>query len=149
MSTEIWKDIDGFDGRYQVSTWGRVKNQTGILSPISVRRGYLTVDLKGKRFMIHRLVAQSFLENFSLEKQVHHKDGNNQNNNIENLECLTQTEHMRLHRLIYPIAKKCLFCGKTFEPDPTKRSTAKFCDRKCYVGWMQGKHNKESRRKLD
>lgn len=55
-------------------------------------------DLKLCR--IHRLVAQYFCDNFSTEKEVHHKDLNTRNNKADNLICLTQEQHIELHKKI-------------------------------------------------
>lgn len=124
---------------YYVSTDGNIYHGKHQLSPVKVRRGYLTVDIHGKRYMIHRLVAEEFIKDFSFEKQVHHKDGDVSNNKVNNLQCVSQIEHMRMHRLKNPIKKICVFCGKEFEPDPTKRAVAKFCNRECYKKWMRTK----------
>ena len=94
---EIWKDILGYEGKYMVSNWGRVKslnyNRTGkerILKAGDNGNGYLEVILfkegKGKHYKIHRLVAQAFLENSKGYNEVNHKDENKQNNCVENLE---------------------------------------------------------------
>lgn len=89
--TEVWKDLVGYDFPYRVSNTGKLfsvyKNK--LFKPQINRRGYNCVVLykNGKpvtRF-IHRLVAECFIEcNNSL--QVNHKDGNKQNNCVDNLE---------------------------------------------------------------
>lgn len=105
--SEIWKDIDGFSGIYQVSSYGRIKSlrdtiynhrmkktmtihREKILRPYKDTKGYLLVDLRydGKRNTkkVHRLVAQAFIPNPDNLLQVNHKDENKQNNNIDNLE---------------------------------------------------------------
>lgn len=94
---EIWKDVVGYEGLYQVSNLGRVKslnyNRTGkekIMKPISHKYGYLKVNLRKnnseKKFLIHRLVAQAFLPNPNNLPQVNHKDENPSNNIVTNLE---------------------------------------------------------------
>ena len=93
---EVWKDIEGYYGKYQVSSWGRVRNaETGhVLNPYKNSKGYLKVGLSsGKRVMdkhrINRLVAKAFISNPMNLPQVNHKDGNKENNSITNLEWTT------------------------------------------------------------
>lgn len=95
---EIWRDIYGYDGLYQVSNYGNVKSlnylnhgKEQILKPANRGDGYLFVALwkngKQKGKLIHRLVAEAFIPNDDLFKtQVNHKDENKANNNVENLE---------------------------------------------------------------
>lgn len=93
---EIWRDIKGFEGKYQVSDLGRVKslnyNHTGkerILAGIKNTNGYLYVDLyKGRKMRraVHRLVAEVFLLNPEGLSQVNHKDECKTNNVVSNLE---------------------------------------------------------------
>ena len=96
---EEWRDIKGYEGKYQVSNLGRVKslnyNKTGVEGYIAAEnsRGYLRVGLskKGKRkmFSVHRLVAETFIPNPNNYSQVNHKDENKQNNKVDNLEWCT------------------------------------------------------------
>ena len=92
---EIWKDIKGYEGLYQVSNLGRVKSlrYNRLMSLRTDYRGYLdvmfSVDAKTKRYKVHRLVAQAFIPNTENKPQVNHKDENKQNNNVENLEWCT------------------------------------------------------------
>lgn len=92
----IYKDIEGFEGKYQVSNTGKVKslnyNRTGkaqILSLKSDKDGYLGIGLckdgKCKPYKVHRLVAQAFISNPNNYPQVMHLDGNPTNNNVNNL----------------------------------------------------------------
>ena len=97
MKGEIWKDIEGYEGLYQVSNRGNVKSlnyrhtgKEGILKGNDNGDGYLQVKLlkddKGKNYKIHRLVAQAFLDNSNNLPEVNHKDENKQNNCVQNLE---------------------------------------------------------------
>ena len=99
---EIWKNIDGFNGKYQVSSWGRVRNaETGnILIPYKNKKGYLKIGLcdghgKSLKFRVNRLVAISFIENPNNYPQVNHKDGNKENNSFTNLEWVTDEENKK------------------------------------------------------
>jgi hypothetical protein len=100
---EIWKDIEGYVGLYQVSNLGRVRRtrvsagaRIKTLVPFN-RVGYLAVGLhkNGKRVMFytHRLVAQAFIKNPRNKVQINHKDGNKQNNKVSNLEWVTPKEN--------------------------------------------------------
>ena len=107
---EIWKDIKGYEGLYQVSNIGRVKRletktkcfdngkttayrvvKERILKPhLRDNNGYasllLSKNSKIKRFLIHRLVAESFIDNPNNYPLVMHKDNDRQNNNLSNLQ---------------------------------------------------------------
>lgn len=97
----MYKDIERYKGKYQIDENGNIKslNYRGntkrehILKPI-LRSGYLSVELydfNGNRHKesIHRLVAESFIENPNNLPYVNHKDENKTNNNVENLEWCT------------------------------------------------------------
>ena len=91
---EIWKDVVGYEGLYQVSNNGRVKSlkfgKEKILKPGKLKNGYLRVNLckneKQKHFLVHRLVALTFITNPNNLPDVNHKDENKENNRVENLE---------------------------------------------------------------
>ena len=92
---EIWKDIKGYEGKYQVSNYGNVKSlnyhRTGkerLLKPTLQKKGYLYVSLCKplKKFKIHRLVAETFIPNPDNLPQVNHKDEDKTNNYVGNLE---------------------------------------------------------------
>ena len=101
--TEIWKDIVGYEGLYQVSNLGNVKRLKGykgrgkgyiveehLIKPSISSNGYQNVVLckngKTKTFTMHRLVAIAFLYNSDNLPQVNHKDKNKLNNWVDNLE---------------------------------------------------------------
>ena len=100
MTNEIWKDIEGFDGFYQVSNTGSVRSRGGVdgrerggwrMRKLSVNRdGYLKVRLvyKGRDMTkrVHSLVAEAFIPNPCGLETVNHKDGDKTNNNVDNLE---------------------------------------------------------------
>jgi len=100
---EIWKDVVGYEGIYQISNLGRVKSlkfgRERIIMAYANGRGYLLVGLlkeglKGTR-AIHQLVAESFLEHTPCGHKVvvDHIDNNKLNNNVENLQLITQRDN--------------------------------------------------------
>lgn len=102
---EIWKDIPNYENLYQISSLARVKRLVGIrckteriLKP-SLRNGYyhvnLTKNAKGKSFYVHRLFAQSFIDNTFNKEQINHKNGIRTDNCLENLEWVTNLENQR------------------------------------------------------
>ena len=99
---EIFKDIPGYEGRYQVSNLGNVRSMRTmkIRQPCPHTKGYLKTDLRkdGKREMafIHRLVALTFIPNPDNLPEVNHKDGDKTNNRVENLEWVT-TQQNAIH----------------------------------------------------
>ena len=94
---EIYKDIQGYEGKYQISNLGNVYSliTNKILKPRLTLDGYYQVDLckngVKKHLYIHRLVAQSFLDNPKNYKIVNHKDENSMNNIVSNLEWCNST----------------------------------------------------------
>ena len=109
--TEIWKDIEGYEGLYKVSNLGNVKsldrmverfNNKVVIKGIMLvqsldHRGYPLVNLhrdgKGKTTRVHRIVAQNFIDNPLNNKTVNHKNGNKLDNRVENLEWMTYKEN--------------------------------------------------------
>jgi len=112
MEQEIWKDIPGYDGIYQVSTFGNVRSFYGnpnkhqkryvIKKPHTLKFrltkcGYFDVCLrfnyKQKNIRVHRLVGLVFIPNPKNKPQLNHKDGNKKNNRKDNLEWNTASEN--------------------------------------------------------
>lgn len=95
---EIWKDIEGYEGYYQVSSLGNIRNVKtnkiliGDTNNIGYRRVTLYNPIK-KRFFVHRLVALAFCEGYQENYVVNHKDGNKLNNAVNNLEWVTRSEN--------------------------------------------------------
>ena len=92
---EDYKPIPNISG-YLVSNFGNVKNElTGKVRKLTERRGYLKLNISGKSYDVHRLVALAFLENPENKNFVNHIDGNKQNNFLNNLEWATESENTR------------------------------------------------------
>jgi len=94
---EVWKDVAGYEGIYQVSDLGNVKSlnyhrerREKLLHPSEDKNGYLIVLLykNGKRKLrkVHQLVAEAFLTNEGNLPSINHKDENKRNNRASNLE---------------------------------------------------------------
>ena len=111
---EIWKDVIGWEGFYQISNFGNVKSlerqvynkghkcyrvQYGrVLKPAIASHGYRMVHLLNGKISrsvcVHRLVIEAFIPNSENKKETNHKDGNKLNNNVDNLEWATYTENI-------------------------------------------------------
>jgi hypothetical protein len=99
--TEIWQNIDGYSN-YEVSSFGNVRNKnTGRILKASSIGGYCSVGLSNikfqKTYSVHQLVAKAFIPNPENKPQVNHKDKNGLNNNINNLEWVSNKENS-IHR---------------------------------------------------
>lgn len=111
---EVWKDVSGYDGYYQISNVGSIRSldrqeaQTNghpmtykgdVMKPCKDGKGYRFVYLsrngKRKMYKIHRIVALEFIPNPCNYEQVNHKDGNKDNNSFDNLEWCTGLYNMQ------------------------------------------------------
>lgn len=110
---EKWEDIPGYIGFYKVSNTGKVKSVDRIISDCKCRRMFVGKNLKQsihngkqpyfyvtlskngerKKMLVHQLVAKVFISNPDNLPQVNHKDGNVHNNNISNLEWVTNSQN--------------------------------------------------------
>ena len=106
LPNEEWKNIDGYEGRYQISTMGRVKStnrrygQPDIIKKLSRdTRGYphtnfYDSDLKIKCVKVHRLVGMAFIQNSENKRTINHKNNIKTDNRVDNLEWMTDKENV-------------------------------------------------------
>lgn len=95
---EIWKDVEGYEGHYQVSNFGRVRRiRTRLLQPGKNKQGYsivvLCVGEQRRTVLVHRLVAKAFVPNPRNVDVVNHLDEQPSNNRADNLEWCTLKEN--------------------------------------------------------
>lgn len=107
---EIWKDIVGYEGLYQVSNMGHVRSlfrYKKVLKPLKASGGYYQVQLSNRKIikslLLHRLVACAFLDNVNNLPCVNHIDGDKSNNKVTNLEWCTYSDN---EKHSYSILKK-------------------------------------------
>ena len=135
---EIWKPIEGYEGRYEVSNLGRIKSLSRHIvrkdGRISFRKsrylkfrdkqGYKRVNLYNdcvrKDFSVHRLVAEAFVLNPENKPEINHKDGIRDNNIYTNLEWVTHSENIvhsveALNRYFHSTPVICVETGERFE----------------------------------
>lgn len=101
LPKQIWKDISGYEGKYQVSNTGKVRslNYQGTKGKVvrlklyNNNHGYMMIELnkngKKKKYSVHRLVALAFIPNPNNYPIINHKDENKTNNTVWNLEWCT------------------------------------------------------------
>ena len=119
---EIWKPVRGYEGLYEVSNLGRVKSLSRITGSIvrkdrimAIGKGgnnnyqivQLTIDGNRKTYLIHRLVAEAFIQNPDNLPQVNHKDENPTNNCVDNLEWCTAKYNANFGSRNEKTAEKC------------------------------------------
>ena len=118
---EEWKPTPGYDGKYEISNYGRVKSNSQksngrILAPGNNGSGYYYVilckDNKKKKCTIHRLVAEAFIQNPSNLPQVNHKDEDKGNNYVMNLEWCTPGYNLTYGTRMERISKRVVQLDK-------------------------------------
>ena len=121
LKQEEWKSIPGYDGKYEISNWGRVKsykqNSNGkILSPGNNGLGYYFVCLfkgkKEKKIFVHRLVAEAFIPNSNNLPEVNHKDEGKGNNHVTNLEWCSRAYNLAYGTRVERISKRVVQLDK-------------------------------------
>ena len=129
---EVWKTINGYNERYEVSNYGRIRSKDmivngrlkdchkikgRILKPCTDKEGYknivLCINQKRKTFRLHRLVAIAFISNPDNLPEIDHIDGNRTNNNSENLRWSTRKQNAN-----NPITRKRVSESKAGELNP-------------------------------
>lgn len=120
---ELWADVPGYEGLYQVSNNGRIKSMKRriIMKPFISHRGYAYIGLRNKNGRvgrpIHRLVCLAFHENPENKPTVNHIDGDKMNNHADNLEWATWSEnnkHARVNKLnVAPSGENCYIAKLT------------------------------------
>lgn len=109
-NNEIWKDIKGFDGLYQISNLGNVKSLKRkyrkneiFIKKYENKNGYIFVVLSknniSKNFLVHRLVAKAFIPNPNNYIEINHKNEIKDDNRVENLEWCTRKYNINYNNL--------------------------------------------------
>lgn len=125
MMREIWKDVPGWEGVYQVSNRGRMKSfkadPSGKVMSLRNKTGdYIRIVLqkrgrKQETVLVHRLVANVFIPNPLNLPVVNHKDGNKQNNSASNLEWCTNSYNVRHSMNMHPMQSVSMVYYNKFE----------------------------------
>lgn len=165
---EIWCDIPRYKGKYFVSDKGRIKNSNGqILKPMVCTNGYLVACLWKnncqEKILIHRLVAEMFIDNWEDCSDVNHIDEDKTNNSVENLEWCTHLYNMNYGgvrqriseattgRIISEAHKEKIsrsFTGRVWMNNGEKETPVKKADEPSFLlnGWKRGRIKSNDRK---
>lgn len=95
-----WKILD-INDNYFISNYGEIISRNynhtkkpKLLKPVKKKNGYLSCNINGKGYSIHRLVANNFITKVNNKPHINHIDGNKTNNRVDNLEWCTDSENM-------------------------------------------------------
>lgn len=132
---EIWKDVTGYEGLYQVSNLGRVKampkrgHKEKIMKPSLKKDGYNRILLskkgKYKTLYVHRLVAEAFLSHTESKCEVNHINGIKTDNYVYNLEWVTKSQN-QLHAIEMGLRAPSPMIGRKGKLHPTSRPVLQF-----------------------
>lgn len=137
LPKQCWKDIEGYEGLYQVSNTGRVRSlnykrtgKTKVLKQGTDKDDYKKVvlckDGKNKVYLVHRLVALAFIPNPNNYPMINHKDENRINNAVWNLEWCTQQYNCNYGNRNKKISKAIM--GRTFTEEHKKKMSENHAD---------------------
>lgn len=151
---EIWKDVVGYEGLYQVSNMGRVKSlnywrtgQERLLRLIPSTSGYLKVklhrDSKGKWYNVHKLVAQAFIPNPNSKPCIDHINTIRTDNRADNLRwvtCKENSNNLLTREHIKQLRKKEVFCEDTIYNSIAECAEHYNVKRTTMNGWLTGQN---------
>ena len=150
---EVFKDVKGYEGYYEISNLGRVRSTSykgvKILKPFITNKGYLNVIFCVKRKtehkLIHRLVAEAFIPNINNYSTVNHKDEDKLNNCVENLEWLSVEDNNRYSNSKMLTKEKVLQIPSLIDQGYTQLEIAKYFNvsRRAIQSILRGEHWKD------
>ena len=159
MEEEIWVDICGYEGLYQVSNQGRVRSldreviypdghiqkyKGKIIYGYKNNSGYIIVDLKGKKYRVHRLVGEAFIPNPENKPDIDHINTIRDDKREENLRWATRSENMKNEIANSRCSK--IDAGKTLSEEHKKHISESVSGEK--NGFYGKQHTEEAKKKI-